>query len=50
MSKAKNMVKWCLNKAKDEIEKGEVHRGLVKTKPDKELALEYIKKAEHNLF
>ena len=49
MPKAKNMVKWCLNKARAEIAKGEAHRGLVKIKPDKELALDYIKKAEHNL-
>ncbi len=49
MSKAKNMVKWCLNKANAEIAKGELHRGLVKTVPDKKSALEYIKKAEHNL-
>lgn len=49
MSKAKNMIKWCLNKARAEIAKGETHRGLVKIKPDKELALDYIKKAEHNL-
>ncbi len=49
MSKVKNMVKWCLNKAKAEIEKGELHRGLVEIKPDKKLALDYLKKAEHNL-
>ena len=49
MSKAENMVKWCLNKAKAEMEKGELHRGLVKIKPDDKMALEYIGKAEHNL-
>ena len=49
MSKAKNMVKWCINKAKAEIEKGEIHRGLIETKPDEGLALNYLKKAEHNL-
>lgn len=49
MPKAKNMVKWCLNKAKAEMEKGGTHRGLVKIKPDKKLASDYIKKAEHNL-
>ena len=43
------MVEWCLNKAKAEIAKGELHRGLAKTSPDKESALEYLKKAEHNL-
>ena len=49
MSKAKNMVKWCLNKAKEEIAKGDLHRGLIKIKPDDKLALDYIAKAEHNL-
>ena len=49
MSKASKHVQWCLNKAKEEIEKGELHRGLVKIKPDNELALQYIAKAEHNL-
>ena len=49
MSKSKNMVTWCINKAKKEIENGESHRGLVKVKADKELALSYLKKAEHNL-
>lgn len=43
------MVKWCLNKAKAETAKGELHRGLAKTNSDQELALEYLKKAEHNL-
>src|SRR3989338_9178231 len=49
MSKVSNMIKWCLKKAKVEIEKGEIHSGLVKIEPDKELALDYLKKAEHNL-
>lgn len=49
MPKAKNMVKWCLNKAKEEIAKGEVHRGLIQIKPNDKLALDYIAKAEHNL-
>ena len=48
MSKVKNMMEWCLKKAKVEMEKGEMHRGLVKIKSDKKLALEYLKKAEHN--
>ena len=43
------MVTWCLNKAKLEIEKGQLHRGLINKKPDQKLALEHIKKAEHNL-
>ena len=49
MSKAKNMVKWCLNKAKKELEKGSKHRGLVKTQPAEDKVQEYIRKAEHNL-
>jgi len=49
MSHAKNKVSWCLNKAKKELEEGGKHRGLVQAEPDKEKALEHIKKAEHNL-
>ena len=49
MSRASNHVQWCLNKAKEEIAKGEQHRGLVKIKPDDQLALDYLKKADHNL-
>ena len=49
MSKAKNMVRWCLNKAKRELETEQKHRGLMKIDPDDELAKDYIKKAEHNL-
>ena len=49
MSKAKNMVKWCLNKAKRELEKGQKHRGLIQIKPDEKLAQDYLAKAEHNL-
>lgn len=49
MSMAQNKVVWCLNKAEKELQKGTKHRGLVKTKPDIDLAREFIKKAEHNL-
>ena len=49
MSKVKNMVRWCLNKAKKELEKGQKHRGLIKAEPDEKLAQEHIAKAEHNL-
>jgi uncharacterized protein (UPF0332 family) len=49
MSRAENVVKWCLNKAKSEIEKGEMHRGLIEIKPDEKLAWDHVKKAEHNL-
>ncbi len=38
-----------MDKAKKEIDKGEQHRGLVKVMPNKELALEHLAKAEHNL-
>ena len=49
MPKVKNMVTWCLNKAKKEQEKGQKHRGLVKIEPDDDLAQKHIGKAEHNL-
>ncbi|MBU0980020.1 MAG: HEPN domain-containing protein [Nanoarchaeota archaeon] len=55
MSHAYNKVKWCLNKAKKEIEESEnlgkrpKHRGLVKSAPDTEEARRHIEKAEHNL-
>lgn len=49
MSKAKNMVKWCLNKARKELETEQKHRGLIKIKSNDKLARDYIKKAEHNL-
>jgi hypothetical protein len=32
MSQADNHVKWCLNKAKKELESGSMHRGLVRIK------------------
>ena len=49
MSKSKNMVSWCLNKAKKELEKSTKHRGLLKIKQDNDLAKDFIIKAEHNL-
>ena len=48
MSQAENKVKWCLNKAKRELEKGTKHRGLKEVKPDLDEAKKHIKKAEHN--
>lgn len=48
MPQAENKVKWCLNKAKRELEEGKSHRGLVKVRQDKEEAKKHIKKAEHN--
>lgn len=55
MSQASNQVKWCLNKAKKEIEeceklgKRKKHRGLLSIKPDIEAAKKHIEKAKHNL-
>lgn len=55
MSQASDHVKWCLSKAKKEIQKarklgkGPKHRGLLKIKPNIEEAEKHILKAEHNL-
>lgn len=49
MSHASNKVKWCLNKAKKEIEETGLHRGLINREEDKNLAEKHIAKAEHNL-
>ena len=49
MSHSKNKIDWCLKKAKKELEQGDKHRGLIKLKPDLELANAHIAKAEHNL-
>jgi uncharacterized protein (UPF0332 family) len=49
MSEAKSKFDWCLEKAKQELNKGEQHRGLIEIKPNKELAKEHIAKAEHYL-
>ena len=49
MSQASNKVKWCLNKAKKELEESDLHRGLVKVEKDSKLAEQHITKAEHNL-
>src|SRR3989344_655900 len=49
MSQASNKVKWCLNKAKKELEESNMHRGLVKTDSNIKLARKHITKAEHNL-
>ncbi|MDO8460127.1 MAG: HEPN domain-containing protein [Nanoarchaeota archaeon] len=48
MSHAKNKVDWCLKKAEKEVKEQGSHRGLVKSKPDKEKAFKFIGKAEHN--
>lgn len=49
MSQVKNKVRWCLNKAKKELEEGKSHRGLIEVKLDIKEAKDHIKKAEHNL-
>ncbi len=49
MSQASNKVKLCLNKAERELEEKGIHRGLVKTEPNKHLAEKHITKAQHNL-
>lgn len=55
MSQASKHIKWCLNKAKKEIEeckklgKRIKHRGLLKVEPNVEDARKHIEKAEHNL-
>ena len=49
MSHAKNKVEWCLKKAERELKVSDIHRGLVKTNPNKEKAKEHISKAEHYL-
>lgn len=55
MSQASKQVKWCLNKAKKEIEecknlgKREKHRGLLEIESDSELAKKHVEKAVHDL-
>ena len=55
MSQASKHVKWCLNKAKKEIEecekqgKRKKHWGLLETEPDTEIAKKHVEKATHNL-
>src|SRR3989338_4363107 len=55
MSQASNHVKWCIAKAKKEIEEskklGKIpkHRGLLEIKPNSDELKKHIAKAEHNL-
>lgn len=49
MSALNNKVEWCLKKAEKELKESGIHRGLIRIKPDMELARAYIRKAEHNL-
>ena len=54
-SQHSNQIDWCIGKAQKELEeckrqkKKPRHRGLVKTEPNKSLALRHISKAEHYL-
>ncbi|MBU0615415.1 MAG: HEPN domain-containing protein [Nanoarchaeota archaeon] len=55
MSQASNQVKWCIIKAKKEIEecekqgKRKKHRGLLEISESIEIAKQHIEKAKHNL-
>lgn len=49
MSQASNKVKWCLNKAKKEMDEIGHHRGLLEQGSDDKMARLHIAKAEHNL-
>jgi len=49
MSEASNKVRWCISKAKRELETSTLHRGLVEKRQDMELGKKHITKAEHNL-
>lgn len=49
MSHAKNKLRWCLDKAKKELQERRKHRGLLQVTPDVGRAREHLAKAEHNL-
>ncbi len=50
MSQAANHVKWCLDRAKERLAKGEKkHRGLKEVNPDSDAAKRHLEKAEHDL-
>ena len=49
MNHAKNKFRWCLNKAKKELQEGKKHRGLIEIAPNIEKSREHLTKAEHNL-
>lgn len=49
MSQASNKVKWCLNKAKKELEEIGMHRGLIEQEQDFKSASLHLAKARHNL-
>lgn len=49
MSQASDKVKWCLNKAKNELKESGMHRGLVEQEPGYNAATLHMAKAQHNL-
>lgn len=49
MPHIKNKINWCLKKAEKELQKSDKHRGLIRIKPNLEIARTHLKKAEHNL-
>lgn len=49
MSHIDNKVNWCLKKGEKEQRETGRHRGLIRVQPDMTLAMQHIKKAEHNL-
>jgi uncharacterized protein (UPF0332 family) len=49
MTEASSKVKWCLNKAKKELEDKQEHRGLVEVTPSDDMARKHLGKAQHNL-
>lgn len=49
MSRASNKVDWCVKKAQKEKTAFGRHRGLMYIDPNRELAEEYLQKAEYNL-
>ena len=48
MSRLKNKVRWCLNKAENELKQGSKHRGLKAVNIDKDKILKHLSKAEHD--
>src|SRR3989344_5957819 len=48
-SQASKHIDWCLRKAEKELKEQGKHRGIVKTKPNKEKAKDFIGKAEYYL-
>lgn len=49
MSHASNKVDWCLKKAKEELSKGEKHRGLAQSQPNAQESRAHLDKADYNL-